>query len=581
MKKFTAFLAAIAIGSAAVSAATINPDVLTNAKYELTPKAQEFLQKSAQRARMGTLLDGEQMMTRSWVDSRAGIYYDFSILLTNDKISDLVSFEGGVHYPFDMIPYYGANFILQGRKINPKNNEVEDIVTYITWLACWPTYYVYDQVFTYTGTLEDGRIPIADRDYEPVSMSQLANDPTFTQRFQEVDVIGSNVIQGTKKWQFFTLLENAMSAADASCVINSEACLTSITKTGDEANPTYISSTFDFNGFDSENSELDSKMTVYYKKLSSGSNGVLRLAYVGGARIEGFEPITTTLPEFGTIHLFNAGEWSSDAFGDTNPFTGAWGPFTALYLATGDTNLIWKIDETAMEFTPDIIQNAGLDVPNAELDMHANSITGYLFADPKYARDTNLNPTGEFFNCRFPIEFQEGDREISYILVPVKNCFVPYGYNYDSWSKEYGLLATVNNFPEMPITGSQLAWGTTEGFRASMKNAFKKTVEINSTGDVVYHYDPTDMSKVRTFSSIGEVEYASGVKGVMVGTAIITAGNGQINVKPGVAAPVAVYTLDGLCVINTNAAEGETVSVPAAKGIYVVTVDGKATKIAL
>ena len=578
MKKFTAILAALAFGSAAAMAAQSTPaGLLGPVKYEMTPKAQRFMQETTQRAIKGQLAADDQMLTRSWTDTRTGLVYDLSILLTSEYICDLVSFGDNVTYGFDEIPYYAANFILSARK-----QDQTQLDTYITWMACWPSYYVYEQAFTFPADqLVNGVIPVDKRDYEAVSMTQLANDPTFTQRFQEVDYIGSQQIPGTKKWNSFTLLENAMSAADGTCVVNGNQCMTSITKSGSADNPTYMSTTFDFQAFNHETTELDCKTVVYYQNMETARNGILRLAYVGGARVEGFEPITVTLPEFGDVHLFNAGEWSSEGFGDTNPFTGAWGPFTALYIATGDSHLLWKIDETAKEFNPDIIENMGVDVGADELDKYASNLTGYLFTDVKYARDTNLNPAGDFIKCEFPIEFDEGNRVTTISIVPVLNSFVPSGYNYDSWSNDYGVLAYVNNFPEMPIAGSMMAWGTTEGFRASITNSFKKTAEIVSTGDIIYHYNPNDMAQVRKYSSIGDVNYASSVSGVMIDTAIITAGNGTINVKPGVAAPVAVYNLQGLCILNTNVAAGETVNVSAPKGVYIVTVDGKSTKIAL
>lgn len=569
MKKFTSVLAALCLGGVAAMAAPVQADILTHAPYQMTPKGAAMAQAMAQRQVQGTLLPGDQVMTRSYTD-KAGRQWDLSVLLSTEKICDMVSFEDNqgnpVTYGFDMLPYYAANFLLSGRI--PETGEYD---TYVSFTACWPTYYIYEQIFTYQGELENGLIPEKNRDYEAVALSRLANDPEFTQKFKESNYIGEDPIKGTTQFPNWTILENAMSSDGGQCLINGESAITSVT-----AN---FASTFTFQEYDTSDQWVKCPVVLYYNKTSNGASANMRVTYDGTARVEGFDAITETLPEFGDIHIFNAGLWDSAVFGDENPFTGPWGPYTALYLCAGDTHLIWKVDTSAGAFNPEAITRE-VNVAQADLDTYANSIEGYLYGNPTYARDTEINPTGVTYTCIHPFVGEEDGMQFVEIA-PELNSFVPRGYNYDTWSEEYGLLMYCHNFPDNLDKGSKIAWGLKDGFRAELTNMYKKTVICKSTGKIIYHYDAADMSKIREYESTGDAEWNSGVEGVAFENATVTAGNGVITVKAVANTPVAIYTLDGVCVANTKVAAGATVEVPAASGLYVVVVEGKASKIVL
>lgn len=239
------------------------------------------------------------------------------------------------------------------------------------------------------------------------------------------------------------------------------------------------------------------------------------------------------------------------------------------------------IDDTAGGFNTEAIDRV-VDVDPSELDNYANSIEGYLFADPKYGRDTNMDPVdGNLYKCLYPLTGTDSEGFDYIEIVPTLNTFVPRGYSNESWSDVYGLLAYVHNFPEMLNEGSRLGWGTPDGFRAELKNMYKKTIYVASKGDIIYHYNAANMADVRTFSSIGTTEWGSGVQGVMVSSSIVSAANGVISVKAGVATDVMVFSLDGVCIANRSAASGETLEIAAPKGIYAVVVEGKTTKVVL
>ncbi|MDE7462152.1 MAG: chitobiase/beta-hexosaminidase C-terminal domain-containing protein [Muribaculaceae bacterium] len=620
-------------------------------KYKITEEGRHNIKELSDRHMTKSLLPGEELETMSYVDNNGAIW-DLSILLSSKKICDMVSFgddQGNTfHYGFDRLPYYAADFLLRVRNQYTGNNE-----TYVSFTACWPSYYIYEQIFTYTGELENGNIPVQYRNNAPVPISRLANDPDFTNKFKECSYIGEDPISGTTRFPNWTILENAMSNDGGNkCWIDGVDAMTSVKDNN--------GSTFTFNEYNESNKTLKCDISLSYYKLSSPIEVITKgINYEGLGRIEGFEAITENFPEFGDIHLFNVGLWDSEAFGNENPFTGSWGPFTAFYLCAGDAHLIWKVDTSAGAFNPEAITRQ-VDVAQADLDTYANSIEGYLFGDPKYARNTSLNPSGDTYTCVYPYtgnnddvvspgvihrlfegltpstfsEWSINDGELpdgitnvwkwnstynrmsasgyvngtnyttnATLTSPVidltnatdcmltmtnivnfgnpDNCKIyvqeiggslialdvqpmPGGSNWESvegsaslkafdgkkiqiilsyesttseattWDVynvyidgaikeesedifsiipdlnsfvprdyDYGLLMYCHNFPESPYQGSKISWGLSDGFQAELTNTYKKTALISGTGKIIYHYDPNDMSKTRTFSSVG------------------------------------------------------------------------------
>ena len=368
-------------------------NVTKKMKYKITEEGRHNIKELSDRHITKSLLPGEELETMSYVDNNGAIW-ELSILLSSKKICDMVSFgddQGNTfHYGFDRLPYYAAYFLLRVRNQYTGNNE-----TYVTFTACWPSYYIYEQIFTYTGELENGNIPVQYRNYAPVPISRLANDPDFTNKFKECSYIGEDPISGTTRFPNWTILENAMSNDGGNkCWIDGVDAMTSVKDNN--------GSTFTFKEYNESNKTLKCDISLSYHKLSSPNEVITKgINYEGLGRIEGFEAITENFPEFGDIHLFNVGLWDSEAFGNENPFTGSWGPFTAFYLCAGDAHLIWKVDTSAGAFNPEAITRE-VDVAQADVDTYANSIEGYLFGDPKYARNTSLNPSGDTYTCVYP-----------------------------------------------------------------------------------------------------------------------------------------------------------------------------------
>lgn len=573
MKRIVTILSAVFVGVAALVAKPVDADLFKPLKYELTPEASQRARLKFAQMQAEPLKDGEQYITRRYITDD-GVTWDIELLLSGDKICDMVNFrdEAGqvVKYGFDRLPYYAADF-----RITKMYPDTDYAATDIYFTMCWPSYFIWDQVFTYEGELDNGNIPVDKRNYDPVSMSDLCNNPNHTRLFQESDAIGADPIPGEDKFEYWTMLQNAMNADGGLC-----------TYEGDPVFQTYINATtaskLDFSAFNSEDLNTSCRVQIYLVNTETQITRTLRTTYNGPARVEGFEDVVLDLPTFGDMHIFNTGVESSETYGDANPFTAAWGPFTVFYYAIGDEHVQWIVDPSAKEFNMDVIKQGGVDIDSSEdINQYASMVVGKLFADKKYGEDTTLDPAEIEFTIVDPTIVYDEDIKDSFVEIsPVLNSFVPYGYA-ESWSADYGTFSFCQNYQEPLAIGSRMAIGTPEGFRMEMHNHYKKTFKATSLGNVIYHYNPQNVQETRSYSMQGELVWGSGVETVAADNAKVSAAYGVITVVPAESAAVAVYSLNGACVKNVKAVAGETVKVNADKGVYIVVVNGQSQKVIL
>lgn len=591
MKKFTTLFAAAILGCGAAIAATSAP-AFPGGEYTITPEGQQKMRALEARAKIlaetpeMAAQAGEKFYTRSMV--RGNYLWDLSILLSEEKINEMVSFVDPstgkpIVYPFSNLPYYMASILLTAR--DQDGNYVE----YYPFTACWPTKFVYEQIFTYEGDLsQDGTIPENVRDYTPVTFSELANNTTYTNKFQEVTYlngVGGTPMSIENKFSFWTILENR--TGNESCMYEGSYDWVSYVDDSAEDDKRKIGSNFTFTKYEKENNFIKCPMRIYIANISTGVNkNTVRWDYEGTGRVEGFEPTEVTLPSFGDLHLYNAGLGSSEIMGDANPFTEEWGPVTMFYCAIGGEKVIWT-QATSGPFTPDAIKNGGIDTTDVqEIDENANAIWGYLYGDAKYANDINLRPKEEVFDIILPTTEIDEILEQEYLKIgPKTNSFVPYGYiegqSLIAWSEDYSIIPMCHNNAESLATGSRIAWGTKEGFRMQLNTLYKKTINASSVGNIYYHYDPKDISKVEILDSIGSMEWESDVEEVAVADSNISAANGEIIVNAAEEGMINVYTLDGAKAYSVKATAGNTYHIALSKGIYVVTFNNSNAKIAL
>ena len=567
MKKIFTLMASLAVG---LSAMAVNGPFKVENK-EVTPNP---LRLAEIRSEMNSEFNhinatevesNDEMYTRSWTDSKGNVWI-LQIELYKDFVGDYfgLTYNDGTKPTIDDLPYFPAFYML--RKLNATQDQVLDGVMFY---LCWPTKYLYSQIFEWEGPWEevDGYkdIPADDRDFSPVTLNELANNANGCRLFTE-----------TKAGYFDGSLDKATGYWSTWAIVNCEWMGITSMYNGSSTYATVVTdsraSTVSFSYYDKEEDSVGANNIIYMQNTNTNATVTLNADFNGLAEVEGFEARTVVTPDFGDIHVFNAGLISSEELDLDNPFSEQFDPVTAFYVVGGDPVYEWIIDPSAKAFAANKIGiKATGDVPTSQ----ANVIAGYAFADEKYGSDITLDPTEMRFDIVLPVAVQ--DPTGAYLsIAPAPNKFVPTGYNYE-WSKEWGFecdnLGQIQSYTE----NAHFAWGTVDGFEMTVVTPLSRTIYSKSTGKIIYHYDPTDMQKTREFSAVGTAP--SAVKGVQAQNGVnVIARDGMINVVAGENAPIAIFTLDGKLVKATKASE---VSVEAPKGMYVVRVGNKAKKVVL
>ncbi len=577
MKKLTTMLAAVALGATVASAAPVaNPGVRTDLRITgVKPEYKSYFQKKALNAVQSA--EGAEVITRAYVDKGDQIW-EAKFQMEPDKLNEMFTFvgENGEPYQpsFDDLPYYVVDYTITRTK---KGALAPD--TYIIMYLEWPSMYIYDQVFSYDGELDaDGGIPIAQRDYEPVSFEELFNNDKRCRRFQEDEGVG---VAGTPKrdgkWDYYGMLPNEM--LGVKCMYNGQPCFTMLNE--------QRQSSLEMKLLDPEELYMEFENNIYVD--FNGNSRTVKADYAGTGEIEGLIPILKECEEFGDLHLFNTGLVSSDILQDENPYPGDFGEFTQFYYMIGNKHLVFEMDELNGNKVFDrekVHLRIAADANDQELREYGITIDGYAYGDAKFAKDQKLNPEEQSFSLIGYEEIGEGSDRMAY-CVPKEDSLIPIGISdgngvTEPWSEEYGTLFTYRQFPERLKQGSTIGWGWNEGFVLDVQNWFLATYKAYSQGNLVYHYNPLDMTETRELSLVGgRGNYVDSVKAIQSEDAKISAANGVITVVPAENGRVAVYGLDGVCLKNVKANAGETVSIEANKGIYVVTVNGASRKVAL
>ena len=577
MKKITTMLVAAFAGLTMTAMAALPATYVSFDNMKLTEQSKQQIRKMSAanklRAEQNSANE-DAMYTRSWTDPRSGNIWNAQLLKYSIPLCELLPSEDPdtkepFQYTFDEMPYYVADFILTMEDV--KKGEV---TTQLQLKLCWPSKYIWSQIVTWEGDVdEEGAIPVDKRDYDWVLPNDLCNSKEFCREFRETGGVGCHPNSAGTNWEYFTILPNKELQIDGQ--VDGEWGTTTYTDRSQ--------TTVKFTGLDQAASNtLGANCTIYFTG-ESGKTYLKRPAYDGPSRIEGFESQTYNLPEFGDIHIFNAGLGSRDIFGDEDPYTEPWNERSQIYMFAADKYVPCMVDATATKFDVNAIKPGTVTLPEGEeLSTHANLFRGYLYTDPKYSKDNTLDPNEIVYSLESGKEaVSEVDGEPYLAICPIGDCFVPSGY-VGSWSDLYGMRFTLGNYVDIwgETNSYHFAFGTTEGWLASGKDDYTNTVTAKSTGKIIYHYDENDMQKTREFSAIGTMEYSS-VKGVESVNAEVRAANGVITVVAAEAGDVRVFSLNGAAVANTRVAAGEAVNVAADKGVYVVVVNGKAVKVIL
>lgn len=581
MKKFTTLLGAIALGVATMGAAPVNPGMNTDLRISGTTEAFKNWQKNIDA---GKLIGTQDVETRSWTSGTS--VYDVRFQLASEPLGRMLSFQdkdGNIINPtFDELPFYAMWMTVSRRK------QTDDVPnTMVSFLLAWPSQYIYQQVFTYDGEPDDkGQIPVDLRNYDVVPVDELFNNEQYCRRFQESLSAGTAGDASAGGWDYYTMVPNQLVGNVA--VVDNNMVYTVVTDK--------IASFFEMMQYSPEDNWTQLYGTIYYSTTGEDNGtrnirlGTKSKPFDGEASVEGFSQQYIDVPEFGDLHIFNTGVMSSASFGDANPFPTDFPEVTGLYFTISDKYVGWEVDakgETgAIPFDKEKFVSTGATLPEGQsLREHANYVQGYLFADPKYGKDTSLDLDPTTYVMQPVTEIQVNEDVWYAETTPAINSMVAYGItdmnqNTEQWSDEYGAAFIYQNMPETCVDPSYFGWGYKEGIVVNFQNQFLTNYIAYSKGKIYYHYDPENMVVYRELQAVGEKDAVEEVAVDELG-AKINAANGVITVVAGADAAVAVYSLDGVCLKNVNVAAGEDVAVEAAKGIYVVKVGDKAVKVAL
>ena len=571
MKKVFTLLAGMAV-SLAGFAAVPNLDGPTVMQLKPNPEALAKARLTAVEA-FNNPQHEEGDYTRTWTDP-SGNVWDLTIRCysqaTMGSFFGFIGADGKSPATVQDLPYIPTLYMI--RKLNATQDAVVDGAMFY---MCWPTNYIYKQIFTYDGEVDsEGKIPMDKRDFKPAPPSELMNDADFCRRFQEAPLdaeggayVGCVPNKEETAWDYYYMLNNQ--TFQVTGLYNGQAANTIVE---DGTVPTV-----DFRSYDINDNSVEVRNRIYLAteriKRAQISN-----TFSGIGDVEGFEPRFITTPEFGSVHVFNAGVLNSDMLGLDTPFTEDFDDVTALYVATADQAFEWIVAPGATKFDTEKIRINPLQ-EQITADM-VNILVGYVFADAKYAEDMTLDPKEMKFKLmEGEQKFAEDTQQYYTSIYPAPGRFLTKGYN-ANWSQIYGMECDNQNKVLTLVNddANEIAWGTTEGFSACFLSDLSRHVTTTSKQDIIYHYDPNDMNKTRTFSSFGSLDPSEVEAIVAENNVQVIARDGMIVVNAAEKAPVAIFTLDGKLV---KAVEAENVAVEAAKGVYVVRVGDKAQKVVL
>ncbi len=576
MKKIYTLLAmSCLMATASVSAAPKLGDL--DAKIMTTPEQRQKLRTMRANARFDAIhkTNQDQYYTRDWVNPSNGDTWTMQFNKEQQPLCELIYFNdkdgNPFQYTFEELPLYCVTYELY---VTDKTSG--QVKSDITLQLCWPSYYVWNQVFEWTGDVDlDGDIPLEDRDFRCVTPDDLMNSDKWCRKFQESTGIGGKETADGNNWEYFTALPNEILGFP--CYVNGELGYTVVS----DSRSSYL----DFQGYKEEGNIVSFKQVIYCLTESKKSI-IVRGEPVGSARIEGFIPRVDDLPEFGDVHLFNVGLGGSDIYADADLFPVEWGPLSQFYVVAADQYIDLYIPEDMKALDTAELQTIMSDRLPADEDFayHANVVKGYIYADTKYSSDPTLDPKGLTYNIILPHVEYDPVFETEFIYMkPEANTFFAYGIGTDAiegWSQEFGIQFRTFNFVNYFDNYAKMGFGTETGYEFNCIDYYGNMVNAYSAGKCIYHYDPSNVQKVREFNLKGDMEYDS-VDVVAADNATVNALNGVITVSVAEDSNVAIYTLAGATVKSANVKAGNVLNVAADKGVYVVVVNGNATKVAL
>ncbi|MDE7160256.1 MAG: T9SS type A sorting domain-containing protein [Muribaculaceae bacterium] len=571
MKKILTLLTMGLLTAASASAVVMPEFAGKGMSFSLTPEAQQMNREAfaslAADIEAGVVSPGT--MQKIWQD-RNGNVYDARFNMMSAPLCEQLVFTDDkgqpVQFTFDELPFYWVNYIMYqydktGARVGIYNQALS-----------WPSMYVYDQIFTWDGPVtSDNMIPIEDRDFKAVPFDVMANPYIFpygaeqTRTFTESMNVWPEFNQQNTAFQTFGLLPTEMLGIQSS--YQNTLCFTSLS--GAASNLT-------FNYYDKAEQVASITNNIYLNV--GGINRAIRPEYEGGITVMGFEPANLSW-NAGEIHVFNLGVTGSDELGELNYYPEEWGPLQAyrIYIPGEYMNIFPNVPNSPIKD-----ENIGIGWKEG-IDAQNESFENINYAFTTVYSAVDAEPTNSVWHLVLGQEAYDAEfDEWYYSIKPEAGTFVQNGWTFD-WSQVDGCLMYYHQFPFTPNTkDSQIFIGSTEGAGLMINDGDNTTFTAITKQDVVYHYDPQNISNTKLIPAVGDIKVESGVKEVLAeGNFNVSARNGAINVVAGENGRVAIYSVNGQLVKSVDAKAGQTVSIEAAKGLYVVKAGKKAVKVVL
>lgn len=441
---------------------------------------------------------------------------------------------------------------------------------YASFLAGWPSYYFGDM--GNQGTEEDPNMT-------PIPFDEFVNEPNHQRKFTESDkTFIPKYDQATGTYTTYHMVSSAMRMQ---ALWNGQDAKTYVTSTS--------ASNLTFSSYIDETKETELKINIYLKDASNQTRSMVA-NYAGTAKVGGWT--TNYLSgNLDNIHLFNAGQISSDSLGMTNPFTGDdFGPFTCLYLVASDKVIDINIDSTKGKFDESKTFKLNINqanVPAGEnYEDHLTYVMGYLFAPANY-EGPQKGVTYKMLEPEWTYDsiYNEWYNKIS----PAENSILPNNFSGD-WT-DFGVSCYYKNYSEtLKANECFLSFNTANGLYVDSKLGTGDVLRLSGKGDIIYHNNENDMTQTIKVPAVGDfvTDYVAPVKndlayvaGVVAPNTAISVANGAICVNADANVAVAIYKLDGQKVAAKALKAGESYTVAPGKGLYIVKAGNVAKKVAL
>ncbi|MDE6679879.1 MAG: hypothetical protein K2J92_00835, partial [Muribaculaceae bacterium] len=445
----------------------------------------------------------------------------------------------------------------------------------LSWIS-WPTH----------RWLED------DGDMEVLTVNEFISYPEnsgtfcyFGQNVGVTNILGGTDNNGELVWGIWS---NELINSDGSYSDMSKSIYQGVSVNFSE--PTAYSQTqFTLKEYDADDDDyLESNNQFYLDNNSS-----IVADYAGEANVTGFVKYNRVF-DMNELHLFYAGEVGTEILGyDADnywypygyPNVDSWGPLQKFYIVGVDKALkVCLTDGQYITDDPVAYNSANIGVTSATGSEVSNR-DFHLFRGALYSADNASSETpagkwelesGDIIQIQVP-----GIGNISVLSInPVAGSMVPYGYSSDGypWSPEDG-LQVVWKAQSYSLATATAEFGTKSGASLSAEDLTGSTYTAVWDGKVIYHYDPSNMQLTREIESVGSLD--SAVKAVLNSGNSVVAANGTISVVVENAEQVSVYTAAGARVASSAVAAGETFTLNADKGVYIVKIGKQSQKVVL